>query len=83
MTVGEFKQAQLNDGSYRITLVDHKAIGSSGPACVVERYELFQKMLIYFERIRNTLDSMRSLKGEPVYKLEWKKYVIFHGDSSD
>ena len=67
MTVGEFKQAQLKNGSYRINVVDHKTIGTSGPACIVARYELFQEMLVYFERMRNTLDGMRSLKSDPVF----------------
>ena len=66
MTLSEFEGAVLRDGSYRIMVLNHKTLETSGPACIVVRAELMKEFHGYI-CLRNKLTGVGIRKADPVF----------------
>ena len=63
MTINEFKNAKIQKGSYIVSVIDHKTIITSGPACLVLRAELYKETLNYFRQLRQSFVDLETQKG--------------------
>ena len=77
MTMREFGRATLIDGSYRINVLDHKTLATSGPACIVATSELYEDLLIYVHKMRNKLEGMDN--GRSDSKKETYVFISWSG----
>lgn len=57
MTIGEFTNGKYQDQTYRVHVIDHKTLDTSGPAVLSFSKDLLYEAEIYFNHFRNELDG--------------------------
>ena len=76
MTVGQFSQARIVDGSYVVSVTDHKTAYSYGPAKIVLSPSLHSWVNAYVEKLRSAIVS--SLSPENLF-LTWNGEALVSG----
>ena len=68
MTMKEFNQIECQpDGSYIVTIIEHKTVATSGPAMLSIRHELMTHFQTYVQKLRNRLENIRHDEKAPVF----------------
>ena len=70
MTCREFSKATNENGSYRVSVFNHKTVATSGPAVIVFTSKLYAEALVYFQRFRNQLMDIDK-RDEFYFFLSW------------
>lgn len=70
MTLKEFERGVVSNGCYRINVLEHKTVSTSGPACIVATAELYKQMLTYVN-MRNKLEGMNNETGDNYVFISW------------
>ena len=73
MTCKEFDNAIYEDGTYKVAILDHKTLATSGPCMIVFTKDLFQAAQIYLNFFRNSMDGVneKDRTANFFFKLEW------------
>lgn len=58
MTCKEFLCCCQENGTYMVSVFNHKTVGTSGPAIICYTKDLYEEALIYLHKFRNGLDGM-------------------------
>uniref|UniRef100_A0A7M5V265 Uncharacterized protein n=2 Tax=Clytia hemisphaerica TaxID=252671 RepID=A0A7M5V265_9CNID len=67
MTLEEFKKGSVVEGSYNISVIDHKTLDTSGPCVIALEDDLYKALKIYIKYFRNKLEGINRSKTSPVF----------------
>ena len=71
MTCKEFDNAIYEDGTYKVAILDHKTLATSGPCMIVFTKDLFQAAQIYLNFFRNSMDGVNEKDRTAKFFLSW------------
>ena len=70
MTLGEFRRAKKEGEQYVVRVLNHKTVDTHGPASVVVSASLYNWLVIYLSKMRNSLNGAKFDENEVVF-LSW------------
>ena len=71
MTCKEFFNAQCEDGSFKVAVLDLKTLATAGPCVIVFTFDLYQEAQIVLNHFRNSLDDIDHEKEKSKFFVSW------------
>ena len=71
MTLNELQKAMFDGGVYKVAVVDHKTLETSGPAIIVFTSDLYKEARTYVQYMRNKLEGINCVDKSATVFLSW------------